>query len=159
MYIIQSVKCRLFCVQIIEITLRTFCNKNVTIMMVSRVITYLSDLRPIYLIYTVAPDKNSLPPGIEIIYDSTVNIHAFHFTPRVQHLSFPAAEVFRSRFLFLYTEHKHESSATKLAILVSLKIMETNRATPEWDYNLLWRNSIVFNERCIAEVIAALTLH
>ena len=42
-----------------------------------------------------------------------------------------------------------------LVILVSLKIMETNTVVPEWDCNPFWSESIVFNESCIASIVAA----
>ena len=45
-----------------------------------------------------------------------------------------------------------------LDILVLLKTMETNRVASEWGYNPFWSISVVFNERCIASVIAGLIL-
>ena len=61
----------------------------------------------------------------------------------------------------VYTKRQRKrrvNAAMMLAILVSLKTMETKRDLPEWGWNQFLGDSIVFNESCIAIVIAVSTL-
>lgn len=56
---------------------------------------FISDLKPIYLLNIIAPDRFRLPPGVEISYDEKVNLHAYKFSPRASNLNFPSGLVFR----------------------------------------------------------------
>ena len=38
-----------------------------------------SDLRPLHLLQYLVPDRNDLPPGVEIAYDPLTGVHAFRF--------------------------------------------------------------------------------
>jgi len=38
-----------------------------------------SDLRPLHLLQYLVPDRNHLPPGVEIAYDQHAGVHAFRF--------------------------------------------------------------------------------
>jgi len=54
-----------------------------------------SDLRPLHLLQYLVPDRNRLPPGVEIAYDVHAGVHAFRFI----HSTIPA--LIPDRFSFL----------------------------------------------------------
>ena len=61
----------------------------------------------------------------------------------------------------VYTKSRRRrrvNAAMILAILFSLKTMETNRVTPERVTNLFWSDCIDFNEICIAIVLSQYSL-
>lgn len=58
---------------------------------------FCSDLRPLHLLRYLVPDRNRLPPGVEIAYDQHANVHAFRFVPpnHTDRFSFAAARLLR----------------------------------------------------------------
>ena len=40
-----------------------------------------SDLTPLNLLHYLVPDRNYLPPGVEMAYDQLTGVHAFRFLP------------------------------------------------------------------------------
>ena len=54
-----------------------------------------SDLKPLYFLQHIAPERYELPAGVEIVYDEEYSTHAYHFTSRAATLSFPAAAILK----------------------------------------------------------------
>ena len=82
----------------------------------------------------LVPDSERLPAGLELIYDTTASMHAYHFTERAQTLSFPATQllphcsIFPEEFSVLVTFRAGARTASRDETLVALMSPATTHA-------------------------------
>ena len=87
----------------------------------------LVELKPLSLLQYLVPDRNRLPPGIEIVYDEAGGVHAFRFQPEVQAYSFPAASLFTQCDFF----------PEEFSVLMTLKMSKATSRSNECIFALI----------------------
>ena len=64
---------------------------------------FTADARPLNLLHYLVPDRNYLPPGIEMAYDQDTGTHAFRFLPAT--IPPPTSDRFSFLAARLLTQH------------------------------------------------------